>query len=329
MPDRQRNHAGVQRRALYRRGDRVRRSAQTYADFELLDRRRRLHGRDRCHRRAVCGQIPARPGHPPDERRHIDGAESRPSSRARARFIAILDSDDAVGAGIPAEADGYPRRRIPRWTSSPATAGFSEAVSHGSPARPWPDSRPAPTLADILADETAVFIMSVFRRRVYTSIGPFDEELRSNEDYDFWLRAAVGGFTFSTKRSATRPLPPPGRQPVSRRAAHAPRHPSRVPQAPPGSSLRAAARDGDSRCANRRFETEHARGRGAARHRGREISRRRGGTSAPCMPAAAAPTLRRREADGALVTGTLLRMTALQRRRARLASSRAARHRVA
>jgi hypothetical protein len=38
--------------------------------------------------------------------------------------------------------------------------------------------------------------MSVFRRRVYTTIGPFDEGMRSNEDYDFWLRAAVAGFTF-------------------------------------------------------------------------------------------------------------------------------------
>ena len=63
-------------------------------------------------------------------------------------------------------------------------------------ARPWPDSRPAPTLADILADETAVFIMSIFRRRVDKSIGPFDESLRTNEDYDFWLRAACAGFVF-------------------------------------------------------------------------------------------------------------------------------------
>ena len=37
-------------------------------------------------------------------------------------------------------------------------------------------------IADILADETAVFIMSIFRRRVYESIGPFDESLRTNED---------------------------------------------------------------------------------------------------------------------------------------------------
>ena len=38
--------------------------------------------------------------------------------------------------------------------------------------------------------------MSVFRRRVYETIGGFDELLRTNEDFDFWLRAALAGFTF-------------------------------------------------------------------------------------------------------------------------------------
>ena len=38
--------------------------------------------------------------------------------------------------------------------------------------------------------------MSIFRRRVYETIGGFDEALRTNEDYDFWLRAALAGFRF-------------------------------------------------------------------------------------------------------------------------------------
>jgi hypothetical protein len=41
-----------------------------------------------------------------------------------------------------------------------------------------------------------VFIMSVFRRRVYETLGDFDVTMRSNEDYDYWLRAAVAGFRF-------------------------------------------------------------------------------------------------------------------------------------
>ena len=75
---------------------------------------------------------------------------------------------------------------------SPSRAQHSRSAS----ARPVPDPRPAPDLAQILADETAVFIMSVFRYRVYETIGGFDEALRTNEDYDFWLRAAVAGFLF-------------------------------------------------------------------------------------------------------------------------------------
>ena len=78
---------------------------------------------------------------------------------------------------------------------------------HGQLARPYPDPRPAPDLASIIGDEWSVFIMSVFRRRVYTTIGPFDEAMRSNEDYDFWLRAAVAGFTLRPQRPAARPLP--------------------------------------------------------------------------------------------------------------------------
>ena len=67
----------------------------------------------------------------------------------------------------------------------------------GEPARPYPDSRPQPDLVSILADELSVFVQSVFRRRVSDVIGNFDESLRTNEDYDFWVRAAVAGFRFA------------------------------------------------------------------------------------------------------------------------------------
>ena len=65
------------------------------------------------------------------------------------------------------------------------------------PARPYPDPRPVPDLVSILADELSVFVMSVFRRRVMDVIGNFDEALRTNEDYDFWIRAALAGFRFA------------------------------------------------------------------------------------------------------------------------------------
>jgi glycosyltransferase involved in cell wall biosynthesis len=65
---------------------------------------------------------------------------------------------------------------------------------HGQPVRPFPDRRPAPTLASFISDERAVFVMTVFRRHVFEAVGDFDESLRGNEDFDCWMRAAIAGF---------------------------------------------------------------------------------------------------------------------------------------
>jgi hypothetical protein len=49
---------------------------------------------------------------------------------------------------------------------------------------------------DILERENSVFIMSIFRRAVIDRVGTFDDRLRTNEDYDLWIRAAHAGFVF-------------------------------------------------------------------------------------------------------------------------------------
>jgi hypothetical protein len=68
---------------------------------------------------------------------------------------------------------------------------------HGQPARPVRgDGRPIP-LAEILADETSLFIMSVFRRETVEAIGGFDPALLTNEEYEMWIRAALAGFAFT------------------------------------------------------------------------------------------------------------------------------------
>jgi glycosyltransferase involved in cell wall biosynthesis len=109
--------------------------------------------------------------------------------------IAILDSDDLWAPGY-LESQMAMLRDHPEVDIVTGNAFFLGSRLDGQPARPSPDVRPAPSLRTILADETAMFIMSVFRRRVYETIGGFDETMRTNEDYDFWLRAAAAGFTF-------------------------------------------------------------------------------------------------------------------------------------
>ncbi len=114
---------------------------------------------------------------------------------ATSPVIAILDSDDAWDPSYLRDQMAILDARADVDVVT-GNAWFLGGSQNGHPARPWPDRRPAPTLADMLTDETAVFIMSIFRRRVYETIGPFDETLRTNEDYDFWLRAACADFVF-------------------------------------------------------------------------------------------------------------------------------------
>ena len=52
------------------------------------------------------------------------------------------------------------------------------------------------TLADILADENVLFIMTVFRREVIEAVGGFDPQFLTNEEYEMWIRAALAGFRF-------------------------------------------------------------------------------------------------------------------------------------
>jgi len=125
----------------------------------------------------------------------ISSARNLGLQAASGALIAILDSDDVW---LP----GYLETQVAILDAQPAihivtaNAWFLGSRLDGLPARPWPDTRPAPDLLQMLADEEAIFIMCIFRRTVYETIGGFDESLRTNEDYDYWLRAAVAGFRF-------------------------------------------------------------------------------------------------------------------------------------
>ena len=128
--------------------------------------------------------------------RGLAGARNTAMRMARGDVFALLDSDDLWEPDFLAEQVAIlaARPAIDIVTGNGWMYGGSR---HGELARPCPDSRPDPDLAAILGDERAVFIMSVFRRRVYEVVGCFDETMRTNEDYDFWLRAAIAGFRFA------------------------------------------------------------------------------------------------------------------------------------
>ena len=129
------------------------------------------------------------------ENRGLAAARNSALRVARGSVFALLDSDDIWEPGFLAAQmrllDEHPDVAIV--TGNATTLG---GALDGQPARPTDDRRPPPDLAEILRDETSVFIMSIFRREVVDRIGGFDERFRTNEDYDFWVRAASAGFRF-------------------------------------------------------------------------------------------------------------------------------------
>ncbi|HEX3703083.1 MAG TPA: glycosyltransferase family A protein [Vicinamibacterales bacterium] len=170
--------------------------AQTYRDFELVV----VNDGSTDDTLAIAESYQAR--HPDRVRvvsqnnRGLAAARNSGLRASTGAVFALLDSDDAWMPAYLAEQmrvlDGRPDVAIV--TGNAFDRGGPQ---DGQPARPMPDDRPAPHLVEILLDEYAVFIMSVFRREVVDCIGGFDESFRTNEDYDFWIRAALAGFVFA------------------------------------------------------------------------------------------------------------------------------------
>lgn len=169
--------------------------AQTFTDYELIvvddgsvDETATIVRAymDRDHRIMLLQQ----------ENRGLAAARNAALRVAGAPLLALLDSDDLWTPEFLAEQIAVldARPEIDIVTGNAWTLGSHE---DGLPARPWPDPRPAPDLSTILTDEFSVFIMAVFRRKVYDTIGGFDDMLRTNEDFDFWFRAALAGFRFA------------------------------------------------------------------------------------------------------------------------------------
>jgi glycosyltransferase involved in cell wall biosynthesis len=129
-------------------------------------------------------------------------ARNRGMQEARGAYFAFLDSDDQwLPEFLQHQLDVFDR--YPDTALVTANAYYLGGPQNGQPRRPAAAGNPVLTLENIIQNDSAVFIMTVFRREVFERIGGLDEGQWTSEDYDFWIRSALAGFVF---RVSTRPL---------------------------------------------------------------------------------------------------------------------------
>jgi glycosyltransferase involved in cell wall biosynthesis len=129
-------------------------------------------------------------------------ARNRAMRAARGAFFAFLDSDDQWHPEfLASQLEVF--AHYPDTALVTTNAYYLGGPCAGQPRRALVDGHPVLTLENIIENDSAVFIMTVFRREVFECVGGLDESQWTSEDYDFWIRAALAGFVF---RVNSRPL---------------------------------------------------------------------------------------------------------------------------
>jgi glycosyltransferase involved in cell wall biosynthesis len=128
--------------------------------------------------------------------RGVSHARNVALQHARGRYIAFLDGDDEWEPSFASELIRILERQPDIAVVTGNARNRGGGALDGRPVRRWPAEPGEIRLIDMIEHEDAVFVMSMFRRTVYETIGGFNESLQRSEDYEWWMRAAAAGFRF-------------------------------------------------------------------------------------------------------------------------------------
>lgn len=136
------------------------------------------------------------------ENRGLAAARNAGIERARAEYIGLLDGDDLFmpeyAATMIAALDSNPGAGfafVDGWRYVESEARFRRASAYelnGGPAE-LPDD--PERMLDALLENNFVLALSTLRRSAFDAVGGFEENLRSCEDYDLWLRMLIAGYS--------------------------------------------------------------------------------------------------------------------------------------
>jgi glycosyltransferase involved in cell wall biosynthesis len=134
------------------------------------------------------------------DNRGVSGARNAGIRLARGSFVAHLDPDDAW------EPD-YLSQQLARFSSDPSidvlypdAVIFGDGPEVGRRYMQWCPSTGEVTVESLLRGRCHVLCAVTARRETLLRVGLFDEELRSAEDFDLWLRVLKSGGRIAYQR---------------------------------------------------------------------------------------------------------------------------------
>jgi glycosyltransferase involved in cell wall biosynthesis len=127
------------------------------------------------------------------ENRGLSGARNTALRAARGRFIALLDADDMWLPNYLEVQTALMLADSSLDVLYPDAEVFGDAPEAGQRFMEMCPSKGDVTFESLVRQECNVMICAMARRETVLRVGLFDENLRSSEDFDLWLRIVKAG----------------------------------------------------------------------------------------------------------------------------------------